>query len=150
MYLYGRDQELREDLPGVIYCQFADLVERYDEQRGVPLRAYLVHGIRWAVYTYIRSERNRQAHFTLAEAAELCSDDPTPGWVDTLRYERVRETLPELIQALAPRQRKALIQRYYDECEYEEIAADLGVTPASARSLVRHAMSNLRRHFEGE
>jgi DNA-directed RNA polymerase specialized sigma24 family protein len=35
--------------------------------------------------------------------------------------------------------------RYYEGRQYEEIAAQLRIRPATARSLARHALNNLRR-----
>ena len=45
------------------------------------------------------------------------------------------------------RQRLVLVWRYYDERSYEEIAAQLQIKPATARSLLRHAVAALRQNL---
>jgi DNA-directed RNA polymerase specialized sigma24 family protein len=44
------------------------------------------------------------------------------------------------------RQRKIVIWRYYEERSFEEIASILQIQPATARSLLRHGLNNLRKH----
>lgn len=46
--------------------------------------------------------------------------------------------------ALPPQQRAAVVLRYYEDLEYAEIAAVLGVTEATARSHVHRALAALR------
>jgi RNA polymerase sigma-70 factor (sigma-E family) len=52
--------------------------------------------------------------------------------------------------ALPPQQRAAVVLRYYEDLEYAEIAALLGVTDATARSHVHRAIAALRREIEAE
>jgi RNA polymerase sigma factor (sigma-70 family) len=147
---YGEDPELRQDLAGEIYCRFCELLESYDPGRGIPLRAYLVRTLTASIYTYTRSQWRRQhrevnldpcAHVDAANSA-----DPSRQWDRDLMMQEVLSTLPEAIALLPVRQRQVVIWRYYESRSFEEIAQFLRIRPATARSLLRHGLNNLRRH----
>jgi RNA polymerase sigma factor (sigma-70 family) len=150
---YGEDPELRQDLVGEIYCRFRSLVEAYDPERGVPLRPYLVHTLPASVYTFTRSQWRRQQREVALETDGGLVDglpvtDPTPEWGrQVLLQESLRE-LPRAIAALPLRQRQVVISRYYEALSFEEIALRMRVRPATARSLLRHGLNNLRRTLD--
>lgn len=52
--------------------------------------------------------------------------------------------------ALPPQQRAAVVLRYYEDLEYGEIAAILGVAEPTVRSHVHRALAALRRELEAE
>ena len=149
---YGEDAEQRQDLVGEIYCRFCAVLAAYDPARGVPLRPYLVRTLTASVYTYIRSqwrlqqrEVNLDAEGQLEEATDPA--DPTDGWGQEILMHELLHALPPLIAALPLRQRQVVIWRYYDGRSFEEIAETLRVRPATARSLLRHGLNNLRRQI---
>lgn len=148
---YADDAEMRKDLRGEIYFRFCKLLDVYDPERGVPLRPYLGRALTTSVYTYAR----HQWRLRKREVASLSEDydptdrvDPTPQWNDRIAQDQFREGLAEAIYALPRRQRQVLILRYYDERSFEDIALALNVRDATARSLLRHALNNLRRQIE--
>ena len=148
---YGENPELRQDLAGEIYCRFCDLVAAFDPSRGIPLRAYLVRSLTASVYTYSRTQWRRQ-HREVSLEVTLESDsiqcpDPSRQWDDTLMTREVLKALPEAIAELPLRQRQVVIWRYYESRSFEEIAESLHVRPATARSLLRHGLNNLRRRI---
>jgi RNA polymerase sigma factor (sigma-70 family) len=49
---------------------------------------------------------------------------------------------------LPPQQRAAVVLRYYEDLEYAEIAAILGVTQATARSHVHRALTAMRAELQ--
>ena len=55
--------------------------------------------------------------------------------------------LPAAIAGLSERQRQMVIWRYYEDRSFEEIAGLLQTQPATVRSLLRHALANLRRRM---
>ncbi|HTE20591.1 MAG TPA: sigma-70 family RNA polymerase sigma factor [Armatimonadota bacterium] len=147
---YGEDPELRQDLAGEIYCRFCALLDSYDSSRGIPLRAYLVRTLTASVYTYTRSQWRRQHREISLEATAGAVEpvnavDPSGQWDHELMTQEVLKALPEAISHLPLRQRQVVIWRYYESRSFEEIAAMLHVRPATARSLLRHGLNNLRR-----
>jgi len=148
---YGEDPELRQDLRGEIYHRFTVALDRYDPARGIPLRPYLVRQVSASVYTYVRAARRRRTRETSLEPdtadSYLKEVDPTGSWIRALHQEGLRELLPEVLARLPQRQRLVVTARFFDARTFEEIAASLGVRPATVRSLLRHGLNNLRRHL---
>jgi RNA polymerase sigma-70 factor (ECF subfamily) len=148
---YGEDPELRQDLAGEIYYRFCNLVDAYDPSRGIPLRAYIVRTLTASVYTYSRSQWRRQHREVSLEADSGTVEpaesfiDPSSQWDTALMTQEVLNTLPEAIAQLPLRQRQVVIWRYYESRSFEEIAEMLQIRPATARSLLRHGLNNLRR-----
>ena len=147
---YGEDPELRQDLAGEIYCRFCTLLDSYDSSRGIPLRAYLVRTLTASVYTYTRSQWRRQHREISLDGSPAIGEtahtaDPSGQWDHELMTQEVLKALPEAISQLPLRQRQVVIWRYYETRSFEEIAVMLHVRPATARSLLRHGLNNLRR-----
>lgn len=151
---YGDSADLREDLVGEIYMRFRVLLDAYDPQRGVPLKPYLVRQLSASVYSFARNgwRRNRReisldiANETTGAAATIA--DPSAQWDDTLMLQKVQSGLPSALAQLSYRQRQAVIWRYYESRSFEEIAQWLSIRPATARSILRHALNNLRRKLQ--
>jgi RNA polymerase sigma factor (sigma-70 family) len=147
---YGEDPELRQDLSGEIYCRFCGLLDAYDPTRGIPLRAYLVRTLTASVYTFSRSQWRRQhreisIETTTGDLEPGEANDPSGQWDRDLMTKEVLKALPAAIAQLPLRQRQVVIWRYYESRSFEEIAELLKVRPATARSLLRHGLNNLRR-----
>lgn len=73
---------------------------------------------------------------TLAAAGEPAAD--------SAESHADRHALWTMVRALAPRQRAALVLRYYEEMSYAEIGDVIGCSQATARSHVSHALAALR------
>jgi RNA polymerase sigma factor (sigma-70 family) len=149
---YGEDPELHQELPGEIYCRFCTLLDAYDPSRGVPLRPYLVRALTASVYTFARSHWRRQRREITVEADVEGNEsgpsiDPTASWDRDLMTQEVLKALPAAIEKLPLRQRQVVTGRFYEARSFDDIAATLGVCPATARSLLRHGLNNLRRHL---
>lgn len=149
---YGDTTEGREDLAGEIYYRFCAILDAYDPSRGIPLKPYIVRQLTASVYTFARHgwvRRRREVSYEeKAEVGEpVRPEDPTPEWDERLATESVLKTLPEAISKLPSRQRKVLIWRYYDQKSFEEIAEQLSIQVATARSLLRHGIKGLRKHM---
>lgn len=148
---YGKTAEQRQDLEGEIFCQFCLHLEAYDPTRGVPLRPYIVRLLSASVYTYARrqwklEEREAGFHQTEEDHPSL-KVDPTPQWVHRVSQQQIIAALPLSLTQLPERQRHVVIMRYYEQRSFEDIALCLGIKPATARSLLRHALDSLRKRI---
>ncbi|MGV3722186.1 MAG: sigma-70 family RNA polymerase sigma factor [Actinomycetota bacterium] len=149
MRRYGSTPELRKDLQGEIYCQFRQLVDSYDLDRGIPIAAYLARMLSQRIFNYVRDYwrgENRYVHLEpeLLEGVTFTGTVEVNGFEDELQAQEVLNALPAAIAALPHRQRLVLVWRYYEERSFEQIANELGIQPATARSLLRHAITSLR------
>jgi RNA polymerase sigma factor (sigma-70 family) len=147
---YGEDPELRLDLEGEIYCRFCRLVEAFEPDRGIPLKAYLVRTLPPSVYSFARTRwRDERRESSLEEETvgleATYSTNPTAEWDERLATAALLRELPAAIARLPLRQRQVVIWRYYEGRSFETIAETLDVRPATARSLLRHGLNNLRR-----
>jgi RNA polymerase sigma-70 factor (ECF subfamily) len=154
---YGDSFEQRQDLEGEIYFRFCSLLDEFDPARGIPLRAYLVRKLITSAYTYARSQWRRQRHevsleFRMesgVEGGEAARPvDPTSEWTSGLMKKELLEVIQEAIGKLPHRQRQVVIWRYYESKPFNEIAEMLGVCEATARSLLRHGINNVRRKIK--
>lgn len=64
-----------------------------------------------------------------------------PGVVTDPAIDEMRAALGEL----PPKQRAALVLRFYDDCSHDQIAAALGCSPGAARLLTHRALNSLRK-----
>ncbi len=81
----------------------------------------------------------RQREQPVGDPSELdgVTADPMNAWTDAEVFGRLFATLP-------PRQRAALILRFYEDLEFAAIARQLGCAEPTARSLVHRALADLR------
>jgi RNA polymerase sigma factor (sigma-70 family) len=150
----GGDRDLAEELPGEIFCQFCTVLNAYDPTRGVPLRAYLVRALTSAVYTYARRHWRRQKREINLESEVEWDEaagpvNPLDPWEGAFAHHEVLQFLPDAIKKLPLRQRQVVISRFYDGRSFDDIGASLGIRTATARSLLRHGLNNLRRYLAG-
>lgn len=144
---YGTCPELRQDLIGETYCLVHELLQSYDTSRGVPLSAYLFSQLRAGVFTYARSEWRRAARELAPQDPEQTDGEPEAahqidaGWPERLT---LRESIREALGQLTPRQAAVVRLRYFQERDFEEIAAIMGIKACTARSLLRHGLRHLR------
>jgi RNA polymerase sigma factor (sigma-70 family) len=146
----GEDSERRKDLVGEVYCRFCAILDAYDPVRGVPLRPYLVRQLTASVYTYARQHWRSERREVQLDAQSAGwepggAQDPTGEWDDAISQKQVLKALPEAIGRLPKRQRQVVIWRYYEQKGFEDIAELLCVQPATARSILRHGLNNLRK-----
>ncbi len=150
---YGSDPELRQDLQGEIYCRFSTLLDAFDPGRGIPRQAYLVRTLTASVHTYTRGQWRRQNREVSLDAAvgtfpTHLEADPAPGPEEEVATRALLDALPAAIQRLPLRQRQVVVWTFYEGLSHAEIAEKLEVKPATARSLLRHAINNLRKQAE--
>jgi len=153
LYRYGKTPELRQDLEGEIYCRFCRLLENYDPDRGIPIRPYIVRMLQQTLFNYVRDYwryESRVTHIEMEPGTEksfpalVCE----PDLVRQLMDEELLNALPSAIAQLPERQKIVLVWRFYDGIPFEEIAERLEIQPATARSLLRHALKALRRQIK--
>lgn len=151
---YGGAPEARQDLQGEIYLHFRQLLAAYDPNRGIPLRAYLIHQLRFTTYTHVRSQwRHRKREISYEEWTDndpLRLREMTNPWEDCteeLHREQVQACLPQAIAQLSHRQQHIVRRWFFESRSYAELAEELDITEATVRSLMRHALNNLRRQL---
>ena len=87
--------------------------------------------------------RSGRRELSVVEVRDTAVDDHAGAIATGDAVWRVCATLP-------PQQRAAVVLRYYEDLEYAEIAAILGVAQATARSHVHRALATMRAELEQE
>lgn len=142
---YGTTPELRQDLVGEIYCIIHDLIEAYDHTRGVPFSAYIFKQLRACVFS--RARREWQVQSREISTCPLDEDwwEMQQATSESLPDQvSLREWLREAIGRLTERQRAVVYLRYFQGREFGDIADALQIQPATARSLLRNGINQLR------
>jgi RNA polymerase sigma factor (sigma-70 family) len=119
---------------------FTDLARKAGTlNAGVVLIGWLHTGTRFAAAKLVRSERRRQAREQAAHVMnELTREDAAP--VD---WRRVQPVLDQVLDELTPRERDAVLLRYFERRTYADIGEQLVLTESAARSCVDRALDKL-------
>jgi RNA polymerase sigma-70 factor (sigma-E family) len=131
-YLLCHDWHLADDLVSITagklyrYWNRVRQVERLDAYVG-----------RMLVNTW-QDEARRSSRRDLAFGVD--ADAPAPPGPDVVE----RLTQLELLRRLPPRQRAAVVLRYYDDLSVQETAAALGCTEGTVKSLSSRGLQSLR------
>jgi RNA polymerase sigma-70 factor (sigma-E family) len=139
-YLLTGDRELAED---ITHEAFIKLVGRWHDIRhpeafGSYLRTTVVNLTR-GHFRRLRVERNY-----LAGERSKRSDEA--GLPDV----EGRDEMWRRLQRLSPRQRAAIVLRYYEDLSEQQTADTLGCSVGAVKSLVNRGMEALRGHIRSE
>ena len=72
------------------------------------------------------------------------SPDPSPGAVDALMWQETSAAVRTALDALPPNQRMAIVLRYYEDQNYDEIASVLETTTKAVERLLARGRERLR------
>ena len=136
-YLVTGSQQAAED---AVQSALVNACEKWSRvSRRVDPDAYVR---RMVVNAHISAwRRTGRRESPVAEVREATLADPARVVVE-------QDAVWRMCGALPPQQRAAVVLRYYEDLEYAEIAAILGIAEATARSHVHRALAALRRELE--
>lgn len=140
-FLITHDEALAEDVAQDTFIRFYQRIKHFDETRTV--EPYLMRSVVNAALNAIRRDR------------KVTSFDADPAHLETLLAEATsvesqvefNQLSAEILQALdklAPRQRAAIVQRYYLEMRETEMAQALDAAPGTVKWLLHAARNRLR------
>jgi RNA polymerase sigma-70 factor (sigma-E family) len=132
-YVLCGDRGVAEDL---VQDTYLSLYRRYGD--ALPLEAPVAYARRAIVNAFVSRGRRRSSHeLATAELPERAVEMTTHDEQDAMW--RTLATLPD-------RQRTVLVLRYYVDLPDEQIAAVIGASPGTVRSLASRAFATLRDH----
>jgi RNA polymerase sigma-70 factor (sigma-E family) len=74
--------------------------------------------------------------------------DALRSWRRDLVVVEPREHLDDVLATLPPRQRAAIVLRFYEDLSVDDIAATLGTRPGTVKSLLHRGLARLREDIE--
>ena len=133
-YFVSGDRELAQDL---VQEAFAHVAGRFHHLRKPDaFEAYLRRTIVNLFTSHLRHRRTERAYL------EMRRTDPTPEHAIADVAERDR--MWNALATLPPRQRAAVVLRFYEDLSERETAEVLRCSPAAAKALTARAMDTLR------
>lgn len=137
-YLACQDPSMAQD---AVQTVFMRLMKRDSRDLHAPM-AYL----RRAVINEVISQQRKAARRTHWLANRASSEEL--GEVSSSQIDRM--DMFKRLEQLTPRQRAAIVLRYYEDLDDVTAAEVLNCAPATVRSLVRRGLASLRQTFEGD
>jgi RNA polymerase sigma-70 factor (ECF subfamily) len=140
-FLITRDKAQAEDAVQDVFLRVFRHPDRFDESR--PIEPYLMRSVINAALNACRSERrlvslesNTHAVENLIERAASVESD--------VEYAQIKRGVRDALGQLPPRQRAAIVQRYYLDMSEKEMALALDAAPGTVKWLLNSARTTLR------
>ena len=139
----GGDTHLAEDIAQGV---FTDLARKAGAlSRREVLAGWLFTSAHFAATKAVRTEQRRRNREQWASTMHELSSDPSPA----TDWDRLRPMLDDLIHGLPEGDREALLLRFFERRDFEQIGAKLHLSAAGARSRVERALDKIRVSLAG-
>ena len=140
-FLITQDELQAEDVVQDAFVRLYHKIDQFDTQR--PFEPYLLRSVANAALNVTRREKQQvpwdgdpeQVEKLLSQAASVESE------VD---YLELKQQIIAALAKLEPRQRAAVVQRYYLEMSEKEMAAALDTAPGTVKWILNAARARLR------
>ena len=106
-----------------------------------------VHYVRSAVLNHCRSALRRRTT-SRAPHAVTSHSEPARSAESAVLTREERDEIMRAVRRLPPRQREALVLRFYLDLSAEETATTMGISPSSVRSATHRALASLGRMLQ--
>jgi RNA polymerase sigma-70 factor (ECF subfamily) len=133
----------RADAEDVVQEAF---VRFWKHQRGLPGEpmALMVTSVRRAAFDLARREGRRVVR---EERASDGARDEVAVFCTSLEVDERRAAIEDALQRIPPEQREVLVLKIWGELTFEQIAAELELSPNTAASRYRYALAALRQEL---
>ena len=146
-FLITRDKARAEDVVQDVFLRIFQHVGRFDESR--PFEPYLMRSVVNAALNVCRDEKFfislngniETVEWLISQAASVESQT---------EYSQLKSEILQALGQLPPRQRAAIVQRYYLEMSEQEMALALDAAPGTVKWLLNSARAGLRELLKKE
>ncbi len=140
-FLITRDPARAEDVVQGVFLRMFQRPNSFDECR--PFEPYLMRSVINAALNACRDEQKSISLDGNFETAERLIAQAT-SVESQVEYTQIKSELLDALGKLPPRQRAAIVQRYYLEMSEKEMAQALGAAPGTVKWLLNTARAGLR------
>ena len=140
-FLITRDKIQAEDAVQDVFVRIFRHPDRLDDSR--PIEPYLMRSVVNAALNAYRSERKLVSLESSAHAVEKLIEQATSVESD-VEYSQIKRDILDALGQLPPRQRAAIVQRYYLNMSEKEMALALDAAPGTVKWLLNSARTTLR------
>jgi RNA polymerase sigma-70 factor, ECF subfamily len=136
------DPMLAEDVVGEVFARMMESIGTYS-YRGTPISAWLYRIARNLIVDQQR-RRGRLRPLEDADPGRLVSANPIEAAESELRWQE----LADLLAALTEEQRQVILLKFVESLDNREVAAIIGRSEGSVKSLQHRALRSLKRLLE--
>lgn len=140
---FGLPLELVEDTIQDLFVELWQYRARLSETSSV--RFYLLRALRNQL-----SRHRRTPRFTTVDEDDLpftVEFSFEQRWIESLEEQAQKEQLQQALNALTPRQREVLYLRFFNDLDYPQVAAVMGLNYQATRNQVYLALKAIREHL---
>jgi RNA polymerase sigma-70 factor, ECF subfamily len=139
-FLITHDETIAQDVVQATFLRMMEAIDHFDDTR--PFEPYLMRSV---VNTALHVMRREKQSVSLDDADEVKVLLDRAATVESqVEYAHLREEILSAISKLPPRQRAAIVQRYYLGMSEAEMARALGAAPGTVKWLLNAARTRLR------
>lgn len=143
-FLIMGDPDLAEDIVQEAFMNVYRGIHHFDESR--PFEPWFLRSV---VNLAIKTAQKQARQVRMGAGSDdasledvLAAQDPSPE--EQIEFSEFQQQVGEALQQLSPRQRAAVVQRYFLEMSEKEMAGELGAAPGTVKWLLNAARKNLR------
>jgi RNA polymerase sigma-70 factor, ECF subfamily len=143
-YLVTRDRTLAEDIVQSAFIRVYERIDQFDETR--PFSPWFLRSV---INDAVKAARRRERHVSLESTTQTVSlaeliPDPQPGPARQAETAEIRQAVWNTLGELSPKQRAAVVLRYYLGLSEAELARELSCAPGTVKSHLFQAKRRLR------
>lgn len=141
-FLITQDEPMAEDVVQDAFVRFYQRARFFDETR--PFEPYFMRSVVNAALNCIEREKKGR-FFTNEDTSELENIlEQAASVEEQAEFNALKDRIKEALAKLPPRQRAAVVQRYYLEMSEKEMAEALEAPPGTVKWLLNAARTRLR------
>lgn len=141
-YLITRQHQVAEDIVQSAFVRVYERIHQFDSTR--PFRPWFLRIVINSSLTAMK-ESNRSVPLEPVEDEELKLPSLESGVEELFAAVETREQVLEVLNALSPTQRAAIVMKYYLDLSDAEVAQRLEVPASTVRRRLHYAREKLRR-----
>jgi RNA polymerase sigma factor (sigma-70 family) len=140
------DAHLAQDVAQTV---FTDLAHKVDSlSRRETLTGWLYTSAHFAAAKIVRTENRRRDREEKFMREPIHETVPDPGFAEAgADWQKLRPTLDDVMHELKETDREAILLRYFENRQFAEVGAKLGLNENAARMRVERALEKLRDIF---
>jgi len=150
-FLITHDEQVADDVVQETFTRLYQSIRSFDETR--PFAPYLLRSV---VNAALNAEKTTRRWVQIGvgtdseteAVAELLTEATQVE--DQADYTALRERIFKALESLSPRQRAAIVQRYYLGMSEKEMAENFGTAPGTVKWLLNAARERLRNLLHAE
>jgi len=140
-FLIVRDEQVAEDVAQETFVRVFQHIRRFDETRS--FGPYLLRSVVNAALDVAQRTLKREGVTVGIESVEGLLQHAITVEAQA-EFNAVKQDIYHALEALSPRQRAAIVMRYYLEMSEKEMAASLNAAPGTVKWLLNAARERLR------